>query len=248
MPAPLADSGDPPLEVYLLGLVEFEDAQKLQRRLVYDLGERPGAALIICEHPPTISVGRSGSRSHIIPDDEELRSLGVKVHWVNRGGGCVLHLPGQLTVYFALSLDRFAINLNAYLTRLSEAVLALLEEFELKGSLRKDLPGIFLGHARVASFGVAVNRWIVYHGFTLNVDAFLEPFDLILEEPGIGPIPLRQTSMQARRQRITPMPKVREALIRQLESVFGLKQHHLYTQHPLVRRKVFTHVYAPSPG
>ena len=53
----------PPLEVYMLGLVDFDDAQQLQRRLVYDLGERGGAALILCEHPPTISVGRSGSRA-----------------------------------------------------------------------------------------------------------------------------------------------------------------------------------------
>ena len=86
----------PPLEIYMLGLVDFEDAQRLQRRLVYDLGERGGSALVLCEHPPTISVGRSGSRSHIAPDDVLLRSLGVRVHGVNRGGGCVLHRPGQL--------------------------------------------------------------------------------------------------------------------------------------------------------
>src|SRR4051794_19925529 len=92
----------PSLEIYLLGLVDFDDAQRLQRRLVYDLGERPGAALVLCEHPSTISVGRSGSRMHILPDDETLRSLGLRTHWVNRGGGCVLHLPGQLVAYFAL--------------------------------------------------------------------------------------------------------------------------------------------------
>jgi lipoyl(octanoyl) transferase len=54
--------------------------------------------------------------------------------------------------------------------------------------------------------------------------------------------------MESRRQRSTPMPKVREALIRNLEKVFGLDHHHLYTQHPQIRRKVLTHVYAPSPG
>ena len=229
-------------------MVDFTDAQRLQRRLVYDLGERPGAALILCEHPPTITVGRSGSRAHILPDDNELRSLGIKVHWVNRGGGCVLHLPGQVSAYLALSLDRFQLDLNAYLGLLGETVLSLLEEFELKGNIRNDHSGVFLGNARVASFGLAVNRWIVYHGFTLNVDPFLEPFDLILEEPGIGGIPLRQTSMQARRQRMTPMPKVREALIRKIEESFGLTRHHLYTKHPLIRPKVFTHVYAPSQG
>ncbi len=88
---------------------------------------------------------------------------------------------------------------------------------------------------------------IAYHGLTLNVGPYLELFE-VMDEPGIGKIPLRYTSMEARRQRRTAMPKVREALIRHLEQVFGLEQHHIYTRHPLIRRKVFTDVYAPSPG
>jgi lipoyl(octanoyl) transferase len=238
----------PPLEVYMLGLVDFEDAQQLQRRLVYDLGERGGAALILCEHPPTISVGRSGSRTHIGPDDSTLRSLGVNVHWVNRGGGVVLHLPGQVSAYFSVSLDRLGLNVQNYLTGLHAAVLGVLDEFELKGATRRDLPGVFLGQARVATVGVAVNRWVAYHGLTLNVGPYLVPFELLLEEPGIGGFPLQQTSMESRRQRLTPMPKVREALVRNLETVFGLARHHVYTHHPLIRRKVLAHVYAPSSG
>ena len=70
----------------------------------------------------------------------------------------------------------------------------------------------------------------------------------MMDEPGIGKLPLRNTSMESRRQRHTAMSKVREALIRSLEQVFGLEQHHVYTNHPLIRRKVFSHVYAPSPG
>ena len=99
----------------------------------------------------------------------------------------------------------------------------------------------------MATVGVAVNRWIAYHGVTLNVGPYLGSFDL-LDEPGVGPFPLRQTSMEARRQRPAPMPKVREALMRRIEGVFGLEQHHVYTNHPLIRRKVFAHVYAQSPG
>ncbi len=236
-----------PLEIYLLGMVEFTDAQQLQRRLVYEQGERGGGSLVLCEHPPTISVGRSGSRTQIVPDDEELRALGIKVHWVNRGGGCVLHLPGQLAAYLALPLGPLGRNLNRYLDGLYQSVLAVLDEFDLLGSRRADLPGVFLGHARVASIGVAVNRWIAYHGITLNVGPYLEPFDL-LDESGIGSFPLRQTSMEARRKRPAPMPKVREALVRQIETVFGLERHHIYTHHPMIRRKVYPHVYAPSPG
>ncbi len=240
-----------PLEVYLLGLVDFDDIQQLQRRLVYDLGEREagGGALILCEHPPTISVGRSGSRAHILWDDEDLRGRGIPVRWVNRGGGCVLHLPGQLIGYLAFPFANSGLNLRGYLDGLQRVLIEVLAEFDLEGSTLPDSPGVFLGNSRVASVGVAVNRWIAYHGFSLNVSTFLEPFGAIAEpSPGIGGPTLRQTSMESRRQRPAPMSKVRESVIRRVESVFGLERHHLYTDHPLIRRKVASHVYVPSLG
>jgi lipoyl(octanoyl) transferase len=237
----------PPLEVFMLGLVDFEEVQQLQRRLVYELGERGGASLVLCEHPPTISVGRSGSRAHIVPDDDELRAMGIKVHWVNRGGGCILHLPGQLAAYVILPLEPLGLSVGRFLEGLHASVAGVLDEFELRATTQSGQAGVFLGQARVATVGVAVNRWIAYHGLTLNVGAFLQPFDLI-DEPGADMLPLRQTSMEAKRQRPAPMPKVREALIRHLEAGFGLERHHVYTHHPLIRRKVLAHVYAESPG
>ena len=128
-------------------------------------------------------------------------------------------------------------------------MIEVLGEFDLVGSTRPDSPGVFLGNARVASVGVAVNRWIAYHGFTLNVSTFLEPFEMI-DEPALatGRPSFRQTSMESRRQRPAPMAKVREAVIRRVEAVFGLERHHLYTHHPLIRRKVGSHAYAQSLG
>ena len=237
----------PSLEIFLLGLVDFQEVLSLQRRVVYEMEGGGGASLLLCEHPPTISVGRVGSRAHVVSDDDGLRALGIRTQWVNRGGGCVLHLPGQLAAYPVVPLQSCGLTLSGYLERLHQAVLGVLDEFDLRGSVRADLPGVFLGQARVASVGVAVNRWIAYHGLTLNVGPFLDLFDL-LDEPGIGSAALRQTSMESRRQRCTPMPKVRESLIRHLERVLGFESHHVYTGHPLIRRKVLSHVYAPSPG
>ena len=237
----------PTLEVYMLGLVDFEEVQQLQRRIVYDVGESGSATLLLCEHPPTISVGRSGSRVHILADETVLQGLGVKVYYVNRGGGCVLQVPGQLAAYLAMPLEPLGLSVQQYVDRLHSTILSVLEEFDLNGTLRPELPGVFSGPARLATVGVAVNRWIAYHGLTLNVGPYLELFH-VLEEPGIGKAPLRQTSMESRRQRQTPMPKVRESLVRKVEQVFGLERHHLYTQHPQIGRKALTHVYAPSPG
>jgi lipoyl(octanoyl) transferase len=237
----------PSLEVYMLGLVDFVEVQQLQRRIVYELGESGGAAMILCEHPPTISVGRSGSRAHIVADEDALQGMGIKVFYVNRGGGCILHVPQQLAVYLALPLDLLGLNLQQYFDRLHSIILGVLDDFDLTGTLRPELPGVFSGPARIATVGVAVNRWIAYHGITLNVGPFLESFE-VLTEPGIGGVPLRHTSMESRRQRQTPMPKVRESFLRKVEETFGLERHHLYTDHPQIKRKVLAHVYAPSPG
>ena len=238
----------PPFEVYLLGLVDFDEAQLLQRRLVYDLGESEVAgALVLCEHPPTISIGRSGSRAHIAADDEELRRLGIAVRWVNRGGGSTLHLPGQLNAYLALDLSRAGLDLKSYLDGLHRALIGMLAEFDLKATTRSSASGVFVANARVASIGVAVKRWVAYHGFSVNVGSFLGPFEL-LDEPGPEGTRLRSTSMEAQRQRPAPMPKVRESLIRHLESTFGLSRHHVYTDHPMVRRKARLHAYAQSLG
>lgn len=244
----MATDLSPPLEVYLLGLVDFDEAQLLQQRLVYDLGESEAAgALVLCEHPPTISIGRSGSRAFIAADDEELKRLGINVRWVNRGGGTSLHLPGQLNAYLALDLSRARLGLRDYLDGLNRAVVALLNEFGLKGVAKPDGGGVFIGNAKVASIGVAVKRWIAYHGVTVNVGPFLEPFQ-ILDEPGPDGGRLRLTSLEAQRQRPAPMPKVRESFIRHLESTFNLSRHHVYTDHPMVRRKARLHAYAQSLG
>jgi lipoyl(octanoyl) transferase len=231
----------------MLGLVDFAEVQQLQRRIIYDLGEQGGAVLLLCEHTPTISIGRAGSRAHIGPDDDVLQSLGIRVYYVNRGGGCVLHLPGQLAAYLALPLGVFGLSVQAYLDRLHAAIVGVLEEFDIRGGSRAELPGIFAGSSRIATVGIAVNRWIAYHGLTLNVGPALDLFD-VLDEPGIGPVSLRQTSMEARRQRPTSMAKVRETLVRRIENQFGLERHHLYTHHPQIRRKVLAHACAPSPG
>jgi lipoyl(octanoyl) transferase len=235
----------PPLEVYLLGVVDFGEVQHLQRRLSYDLGESGGGTMILCEHPPLITVGRSGSRAHVRPDDRSLHKAGIRTQWVNRGGGCVMHLPGQLCGYLMLPLQRLGLSVQQYVDGLHQAIIRVLAEFDLDGSTHDTLPGVFLGKARVASVGVSVGRWITGYGFTLNVGPYLGAFELI-EEPGIGSEPLRQTSMESRRQRPAPMSRVREAVIRAVESTFDLTWHHVYTDHPLVGRKAPAHAYVSA--
>ncbi len=238
----------PPLQVYLLGVVPFPDIQQLQRRFAYELGEGQTIGhVILCEHPATISIGRHGSRAHIGVDDEQLDQYGIRLHWTNRGGGCVLHLAGQLSVYVTLPLDRLGLSLGGYLDRLHRTIVDVLAQFDLKGRTWPEATGVFLNESRVASVGVAVNRWITAHGFVLNVGPYMGAFDLIDETGPAGRV-LRHTSMEAWRQRPVPMHRVREAVIQRLIEHFGLGEFHLYTDHPLIRQKTISHVYASALG
>jgi lipoyl(octanoyl) transferase len=217
------------LQVYLLGEVDFEAGLRFQRRLHYEVsGDRSRAALVVCEHPPLITVGRQGSRSHIRAEPEELRARQWRVRWVNRGGGTWLHFPGQLAVYPILPLDRLGLGVEEYLHRLQDVVIDLLAEFSLAGTTRPGQYGICMGSRLLASMGVAVHDWVSYFGFCLNVNPPLMPFRLIRsgteEEPA--------TSLERERHGRLRPTHVRQLLIEQFCKHFGFTRSAFFSSHP----------------
>src|SRR5262245_24583558 len=132
--AGLGESAPALLRVYLLGSLEFDSALQLQRSLAYQLSEqRQGADLILCEHPPLITVGRQGSPGHIQLTLDELAARQWSVRWVHRGGGTFLHLPGQLAVYPLLPLDHCGLSVRDYIDRLQRVLVAVLDDFGVAG-------------------------------------------------------------------------------------------------------------------
>src|SRR4051812_46729466 len=142
------------LEAYLLGCVDFESLLNLQRRLVYEIGgERSRGVLILCEFPHLISVGREGSNAHIHYEPDELWARGWPVRWVNRGGGCLLHGPGQLAVIPVMALDRLKLDLPGYLKALHEVLLTACREADAQAVVRPDQSGIFAKDRLLAHVG-----------------------------------------------------------------------------------------------
>jgi lipoyl(octanoyl) transferase len=231
--------------VYLLGVVGFEAALTLQRRLVYDVsGDRGQAALILCEHPALISVGRQGSHAHLLLDPAELRARQWRVRWVNRGGGCVLHMPGQLAVYPVFPLDRLGLGVQAYLDRLQEVFLDLLADVEIAGGLLPGRPGVWAGGRLLAAVGVAVRDWVSYYGAYLNVNPTLVPFRLVrCAGPGHGPM----TSLERERRRPVRPALVRQRLVEHFAARFGFARTSLFSDHPALGRRASTDALA-SPA
>jgi lipoyl(octanoyl) transferase len=223
------------LQIYLLGPVDFDAALALQRLLVYQVtGDRGSAALVLCEHPPLITVGRHGSRAHILYEPDELQALRWPVRWVNRGGGCLLHLPGQLALYPVLPLDRLGLGLHAYLERLQDVVAALLDDFGIQAGSRPDRPGVWVGNRPIAAVGVAVRHWVTYYGAALNVNPDLLPFRRIRCQ-GAGAEPM--TSLERERRGPLRPALVRERLLEHFTARFPFARTALFSDHPALPRR-----------
>jgi len=226
------------LQVYLLGAVDFEAALRWQRRLVYAVsGDRESAYLLLCEHPPLITVGRQGSRTHLRWDNDGLYVREWPLRWVNRGGGCLLHLPGQLAIYPILALDRLGLGLQAYLERLHAAVADLLDDFSVPCQQRADRVGLWANGRLIAGFGVAVRDWVSYYGCVVNIAPDLEPFRR-LSCGGAGEAPM--TSLARERRGPVRPALVRERFVEHFANRFGFTRTALFFGHPAFSKKAST--------
>jgi lipoyl(octanoyl) transferase len=224
----------PLLRVYLLGHVDFDRALALQRALVYQTARAADtAALVVCEHGPLITVGRQGSPAHIRFSPEELRARRWPVRWVNRGGGCMLHLPGQFAFYPVLSLTQHALGVREYLARLQQALVDVLADFGVRGQTRSDQAGVWAGGRLIGAAGVAVRDWVTYYGLTFNVNPDLVPYRFIQTgAAGDGPM----TSLERERHGPLKTSLVRERLLEHFAARFGFERTALFFNHPALER------------
>ena len=223
------------LEVHLLGVVDFDSALLLQRHLVYETSGRNDrqGTLLLCEHPPIITVGREGSSADIPADQHELTSRNLEVRWLNRGGGALMHAPGQLAVYPILPLDRLECGLEQYRSRMETAVADTCRELRVATQRNAGDPGVHCRCGQFAFLGAAVKSWVSYHGLFINVSPRMDLIRLVRSAPAGS----RIASLAAQRLRPTSMHSVREAMVRHLVHQFGYDRFHLYTGHPLLKRE-----------
>ena len=180
--AAAAQPAAPPIPSYDLGRVPYRAALAFQRRAVEAraLGHAPDV-LYFVEHDPVITVGRAGHDANLLlPYDEYLRR-GIEVVPVERGGDVTYHGPGQLVGYPIIGLDALpgGRDLHRYLRDLEEGILRAVASYGLVAERRPPYTGVWVGSRKVAAIGVAVRRWVAFHGFALNLDPNLSHFDLI---------------------------------------------------------------------
>lgn len=215
------------LQVMDSGLLEYGEALTLQEALVAEriAGFSPDR-LVLLEHPPVVTIGRSGSTKELRISEETLRRKGASVFHVDRGGMATFHGPGQLVAYPILKL--LEKDLHLYLHNLLAVVATLLSEYGLKPEIGVRGPGVWVGGAKIASVGIAVRKWVTYHGIALNVNTRISWFSAI--DP-CGYPDEHITSMERELGHAVEMEKVKDRFIELFCSVFKYPVPHEKQRH-----------------
>jgi lipoate-protein ligase B len=163
-----------------LGLVDYQKAWDLQHLLWAKrvVGELPDLLLLL-EHPHVITLGRRGNRSHLLASQEVLEMMRIPIFHVERGGDVTYHGPGQMVVYPILDLKEYGYRLIRYIGQLEEVILRILKDFGIEGRRDPVNRGVWVDGEKIASVGVAIKRWVSFHGFSLNYETDLKYFELI---------------------------------------------------------------------
>jgi len=167
-------------QVWDLGLMEYGEAWKLQRRLHDERVEgKISDVLLLLEHPPTITVGRSGTLDNVLISKERLVEQGISLFFIDRGGDVTYHGPGQIVGYPIFDLKGRGKDLHRYVHNLEEVILRTLREFSIDAGRDESHPGVWVNGEEIAAIGLSLRRWVSMHGFALNVNTNLDHFTFV---------------------------------------------------------------------
>jgi lipoyl(octanoyl) transferase len=176
--------------------------------------------LLLTEHDPVYTIGRSGNENHLLAREEELRERGVAVWHNDRGGDITYHGPGQLVGYPILDLGGYYRDLHRYLRDLEQVVIRALQSFGIAAGRIQEYTGVWVGEDKICAIGVKSSRWITMHGFALNIATDLSFFQRIIPcgifEKGV-------TSMEVLLGHPVAARDVAAAVVRSFGDVFGAR-------------------------
>ncbi len=142
--------------------------------------------LLLCEHPPVYTLGKSGHAENVLISEAVLRQKGIEYYETNRGGDITFHGPGQIVGYPILDLEKYYTDIGKYLRNLEEVIILTLQQYGIKGERSPGETGVWIepsvkGRERkICAMGVRCSRWVTMHGFALNVNTSLDYFNYII--------------------------------------------------------------------
>ena len=192
----------------------YQEAEVLQRGLWAEREEGEiGDTIILLEHPPVFTMGRRPSDGDLKITPSELEKTGIPLIKTDRGGRITYHGPGQLVGYFIFALGKKTIP--QFVREIEEILIRLLSHWGLKGGRDADYPGVWIDRKKVAALGLHFEKGISRHGFALNVDCDLKPFQMI------QPCGIADRSVTSLQQELSKSPQMEEVKAKIAQLVSG---------------------------
>jgi lipoyl(octanoyl) transferase len=188
------------VRIYNLGVTDYKTAWEfqsiLQKHLILtkrgketDLPKDMQAEnyLIFCSHPPVYTLGKSGSMSNLLLDEEELSNKEIQFYEINRGGDITYHGPGQIVGYPIFNLDHFYHDVHLFVRNIEEVIISTLEHYGIQGSRIEKHTGVWIKsddpaipNRKICAIGIHLSRWVSMHGFAFNHNTDLNYFSNII--------------------------------------------------------------------
>lgn len=202
------------------GRVEYRDAYELQKKLLErKLSGDSRDFLILAEHEPVVTLGRGFNENNLLLGRSALLDRGIPVYEIERGGDATYHGPGQLVGYPLFDLAGRGKDLRLFISSLEEVIIKTLADFKIAAERKEGTIGVWHGGKKIASIGVAVKKWVSYHGFALNIFPDMRNFSFI------NPCGLDynvMTSMERILKFRISMREVEERITAHFSGIFGL--------------------------
>jgi lipoyl(octanoyl) transferase len=211
------------VQIGIIGRIEYQEALDLQTKLSL-LKQRKMIpdTLLLLEHPPVLTIGKSGSKANILVSGPMLESLSVPVFEINRGGDVTYHGPGQIVGYMIMDIQENSLGIKEMVWKIEEIFIRLLKDEYQIDAHREDgrYTGVWVGDQKITAIGIGVKHWVTTHGFAFNVNTNLEHFNWInpcgITDKGV-------TSLQKLLGHPLDLQAINEQVMKYFGEVFTLK-------------------------
>ena len=210
------------MEILDLGIIDYSEASSIQKDILAKRKrDEIGDTIILAEHPPVLTMGRTGTRDNILIDEDILTGKKIQIIDVDRGGDVTFHVPGQLVMYPIVNIKRASLDVHEYIRRLEEVVIKFLSSYGIKGVRISGHSGVWVGKKKIGSIGIGLSRWVSYHGLSVNINADLSYFSMI-RSCGIKGVEV--TSLARLLGKTADMGSVKEKLAAAFDEIFKFSQ------------------------
>ncbi|MFN8498058.1 MAG: lipoyl(octanoyl) transferase LipB [Anaerolineae bacterium] len=217
----MSESSDKIVWLLNMGVEPYRPVLELQHRLVAAKKDGwPCDVLLLLEHEPVYTLGRHSDESYILADRAMLEAKGIEVVRIERGGEVTYHGPGQIVGYPILNLGHFRKNIRWYIEAMGEIIIRTLADYGIAAEFDPQYPGVWIEGGKICAVGVKNERWIMYHGFAMNIDPNMEHWGWIVP---CGLVGKDVATLAGALGRTPPSEEVRRRIVAHFEDVYGCR-------------------------